>query len=240
MKIRAMAMTGALLAAGVGAMAAGCKDDDPATPPTTTTDAGRDGRTSTDPTNPNGDCPGPVVPSLLEWKPPTPTKANACQQDDIDAMRAFLAENPQSTNEDFKAFVQNRDTVCHDCMFGESSGATWPPFPVKDLKVSTFNIGACYALVSGKEGCGKAVQNEFDCEFVACAACTSQGDLDECRKKARTGVCAPINGQTRTECAGIAVRVDDLCGSVFDSVRVQCIAVDAPTDGGIGDAATDG
>lgn len=238
MKLRVLAMTAAFAGVTAAALASGCKEDD--TQATPTTDAGRDGRTPPDPANPNGECPGPVVASLLEWKAPTKTKENACQADDLDAMREFLVKEPNATNEDFENFVKNRDTVCHDCMFAESSGATWPPFPMKDNKVVTFNIGSCYALVSGRESCGKAIQNEFDCEFVACAACTTQSDLDTCRKKARTSVCASINAETSKECAGLPVRVDDVCGSIFDSVRVQCISLTADPDGGIKDAATDG
>lgn len=239
MKIRAIAALAALVGAGVSAVTAGCKDDD-TTSSTPTSDAGRDGRSPNEPVSPNGECPGPVVPSLLEWKPPAKTRDDACQQDDIDAMRDFLATEPQATNEDFKNFVKNRDTVCHDCMFGDANGAAWPPFPVKDGKVATFNIGSCYALVSGRESCGKAIQNEFDCEFVSCALCTSTSDLEACRTKARTTTCASVNALTRTECAGLPVRVDDLCGSVFDSIRVQCVSLTAGPDGGVADAATDG
>ncbi len=223
-----------------GVAASACSTTDSSTSPLP--DASHDSRTGSDaPPGGEGVCPAAVVSTLLEWKPPTKTKDNACQQDDLDAMKEFLQKNASSTNEEFEAFVKNRDTVCHDCMFGDSNAATWPAFPVKDNKVLTYNIGACYALVSGKESCGKAIQNEFDCEFVACADCTSQGDLDACRKKARTTVCATTDNATRTECAGIAVKVDDFCGSVFDSVRVQCISLTAePSDGGVKDAGDGG
>jgi hypothetical protein len=161
--------------------------------------------------------------SLPVWKRPTAPQPGKCQADDVVAMRDYLGANPKATNEEFENFVKNRDTVCHDCVFGDANGATWPPAPVLDGKVVTFDIGACYALVSGKEACGKATQNAWDCEFQACADCTAQSELDGCRARSRSTVCKATFDTSRADCTGIPTGTDSLCGSPFDSIRVQCV-----------------
>jgi hypothetical protein len=187
---------------------------------------------------PGETCPSttPVDPAKLAWKPAAPAQAGQCQTDDLDAMREFLVQEPNATNEEFLAFVKNRDAICAECIFADADRATWPPAPVKSGKVVTFNIGACYALVTGKQACGQAVQNTWDCEFDACVECTSADELNGCRAKARTGVCKAYDDKTRAECAG-APSADSVCGSPFDSIREQCVG--GSSDGGVQDAAPD-
>lgn len=168
----------------------------------------------------------PVDATKLGWKPPTPTQEGKCQADDVAAMREFLVQEPNATNEEFLAFVKNRDPLCAECVFADADLATWPPAPVKSGKVVTFNIGACYAVVTGLQQCGRAVQNEWDCEFEACVECTSATELATCRAKARTGTCKTYQEKSVTECAG-APSVDMACGSPFDSIRVQCVTAAA-------------
>jgi|GEM_PF-3021572 len=233
---------GLVLGALVGAAASGCSDDTTSTP-----EPGRDagGDVSPAPAPDSGApstnaCPAtaPIDATQFAWRPPTVPRANACQDDDVEAMRAFLTSQPNATNEEFENFVKNRDVTCHECIFAPESGVTWPPVPMKDGKVYTLNIGACYALVSGSDACGKAVQSSFECEFVACADCTSETELDACRKKARTGACASAATATQSACGPAAASVDAECGSIFDSIRVQCVRADG-ADAGASDAGTD-
>jgi hypothetical protein len=179
-------------------------------------------------------CPSdlPVDPKDLVWKPPTPPQTGKCQDDDIVAMKEYLVANPKASNEEFEAFVKNRDTTCHDCIFADADGATWSPAPVKNGKVLTFNIGACYALL-GSNPCGIAVQNAWDCEFEACALCESPSALDTCRVKSRTGVCLAYEDRAHKECVNPSA--DEVCGTPFDSIRVQCVTTAAP----VKDAGTD-
>ena len=188
------------------------------------------GRTLTeggaDPVDAGERCPTttPVETSSLLWKSPTAPQPGRCQADDVAAMRDYLAQNPKATNEDFENFVKNRDTTCHDCVFGDSRGATWPPAPTDNGKVLTFNIGACYALLAGKEDCGKAAQNAWDCEFQACEGCAAPSELDTCRARSRSGVCKSIYQTSRFACANLPNGAEELCGSPFDSIRVQCVS----------------
>lgn len=189
-------------------------------------------------------CPSdlPIDAAKLLWKAPNPPQAGKCHDNDVVAMRDFLAANPAATNEQFEAFVKNRDATCHDCVFGDADGPTWPPAPLKNGKVLTFNVGACYAIATGRQACGLAVQHAWDCEFEACVECGSASALADCRAKARKGVCLPYEQKVPIECPGASA--DDVCGSPFDSIRVQCVTtatpiVDGGTDGGT-DGATDG
>jgi hypothetical protein len=210
-------------AAGVGA-AAGCSDDyenrtilpEEGGPPR---ESGAGGDTA-----PSATCPSldPVDESRLGWKPPAPTQEGKCQADDLQAMRDYLITNPSATNEDFRNFVKNRDTTCHDCVFADTKNLQWPPAPTLDGKVVTFNVGACYALVTGKQSCGQAVQHGWDCSFEACLQCTSAGELQSCRTNARNTVCKPYEDKAKAECVG-TVNVDQVCGTPFDSIRIQCV-----------------
>ena len=190
-------------------------------------------------TKPTPLCPSelPVDATKLAYKPPTAPQAGKCTADDISAMKDFLLTNPKSTNEDFENFVKNRGATCHDCVFADGARATWPPAPLEGIKVLTFNVGACYALVTGSQACGQSVQNAWDCGFTACLSCNSQAELESCRTKARTGVCKTFEDAAHTSCVGLDA--DQVCGSPFDSIRVQCVTTVRPvTDGGT-DAPTD-
>ncbi len=184
-------------------------------------------------------CPttDPIGADTLAWKPPTKPQAGICKDADITAMKEYLAANPKASNEDFENFVKNRSPDCHDCVFGDADGPTWPPAPVRAGKVVTFNVGACYALVTGHDACGKAVQNAWDCEFQACALCLSPNDLDSCRSRARMGTCLSYATKTNTDCPGPSV--DGICGTPFDSIRVQCVTTATPGGDGGTDASAD-
>ncbi len=174
-------------------------------------------------------CPSdtPVDAKSLEWKPPANPQPGACKDADIEATKTYLATNPSASNEDFENFVKNRDRACHDCIFGDADGQLWPPAPVRAGKVVTFNVGACYAIVTGLQECGRAVQNAWDCGFEACLLCDSASALQACRAKVQTGACAGFEQAARTSC-GVAGKVDEVCGAPFDSIRVQCMTTVSP------------
>ncbi|MDB4935372.1 MAG: hypothetical protein JWP87_2344 [Labilithrix sp.] len=193
-------------------------------------------------TTPGATCPSdlPIDPKDLVWKAPRSPQEGKCQDDDIVAMKDYLAANPSASNEDFENFVKNRDATCHDCIFADADGATWSPAPVRGGKVVTFNVGACFAIL-GSEACGATVQNAWDCEFEACALCEAPSAVASCREKSRTGICRPYEDRAKTECVNLAV--DEVCGTPLDSIRVQCVRKTAPVpeagDDGGQDAGTD-
>lgn len=177
-------------------------------------------------------CPStdPIAESDLPWAPPTKTQAGKCTQQMLDGFEKFLKDNPNTTNEQFEAEIKKTSATCHSCIFTDANNPTWGPIPTSGGKLVTINIGACFALVSGKEACGKAIQNEFDCEFVACGQCADDTAFSNCRKKAQTGACKPFIQAIQSGCNGVPATVDDVCGSFFDSVRIQCVS--ASTDAG--------
>jgi hypothetical protein len=216
-----------VLGACVGIAGAGCGDEyenrviEPL-------EGGPPREASTTDATPAETCPSTVAvdPSRLTWKPPTPPQEGKCQADDIAAMRDFLVQEPNATNEEFLAFVKNRDNLCAECVFADADLQTWPPAPVRAGKVVTFNVGACFALVTGKQLCGEAAQNAWDCGFEACVECTSADELETCRAKARTTTCKGYEDKARNECLG-GPSADALCGAPFDSIRVQCVTAAA-------------
>lgn len=228
-KVFALASFTALTGVVAATSAAGCSSSTT----TTDTDSGptplKDANTADRTTPPEedagpGTCPSPdpVAASALPWAPPTPTQANKCQEQDIAAMEQYIKDNPQTTNEAFEQFVKTMDATCHSCVFTDANNPTWGPIPTSNGKLATINIGACFALV-GNEACGKAIQNEFDCEFVACAACADSNSFKACRPKAQKGACKPFVQETQKACQGTPPTIDDVCGSVFKSMRVQCV-----------------
>ena len=229
-----------LVACGLvaGAAASACSADSEATvvPPL---EGGTKEASDTD-TTPAPICPStdPIGTDTLGWKPPNAPQEGICKDADVTAMKDYLTANPKASNEEFENFVKNRSPDCHDCVFGDADGKTWPPAPVRAGKVVTFNVGACYALVTGNVACGKAVQNAWDCEFQACALCLAPTELDGCRSRARTGVCLAYEQKSNTDCPGPSA--DGVCGSPFDSIRVQCVTAVTPVVDAGAEASTDG
>lgn len=224
------------LVAGAAASACAADNEASVTPPL----EGGASEASTTDTSPAAICPSndPIGADTLAWKRPTPPQAGICKDADIAAMKDFLTANPKASNEELETFVKNRSPDCHDCIFADADGKTWPPAPVRAGKVVTFDVGACYAIVTGNEACGKAVQNAWDCEFQACALCLSASELDGCRSRARLSTCLAYEQKSHTDCPGTSA--DGVCGSPFDSIRVQCVTTATPVDDGGTDAATDG
>jgi hypothetical protein len=223
-RTRVVGLAVLVVTSGLGAALAGsgcASEHEVRTIPTEEAGARETGAADTAP--PAEKCPTatPVASSKLEWKAPTPAKEGQCQADDVAAMRDFLSKNPTAKNEEFLAFVKNRDTTCADCIFADADLQTWPPAPVRAAKVVTFNVGACYALLTGRESGGQAMQNAWDCAFEACFDCTSALELEACRAKARTTACKAYDDSSRTECAGLPGT--EVCGTPFDSIRVQCV-----------------
>jgi hypothetical protein len=184
-------------------------------------------------------CPSdiPIDPSSLLWKPPYDPQEGKCQDADVVAMKEFLAANPTASNEDFENFVKNRNKTCHDCVFGDAAGQRWPPAPVRNGVVFTFNVGACYALTTGNQPCGEAVQNAWDCGFEACVQCDSQTSLAGCRATVRSTLCKTYEDKAHALCG--APSIDEVCGTPFDSIRVQCVTTVHPVTDGGADAADD-
>ena len=137
---------------GPSATDAGPKKD--ATPPSgdddDTTEAGAT-------TCPSSD---PVDAADLPWAPPTKTQNGACTQSQLDEFNKFLTDNPTTTNAQFIDHIKkSTPTTCGACVVTDASAATWGPLPTSNGDLVTINIGSCFALVSGKEACGKAIQN---------------------------------------------------------------------------------
>jgi hypothetical protein len=170
-------------------------------------------------------CPttDPVAAADLPWKPPSALQAGQCTTADLTAIQGFLTSTPGATNAQLEAFVLGRSQACHDCVFTDASAPTWGPIPMSGGKLVTVNIGGCFALVSGVVPCGKAIQNEFDCEFVACADCASSPAFQVCQKVAQQGACKPFVTAIQSACVGVPTTVDDACGTYLDSIRVQCV-----------------
>jgi hypothetical protein len=178
-------------------------------------------------------CPStdPVAASDLPWAPPTATNPNQCTEAMLTEFQQFLKDNPTTTNDQFEAHIKTASQACHDCIFTDASKPTWGPIPTSGGKLVTINIGACFALASGNNNCGQAIQNEFDCEFVACADCADDTSFQACQKKAQTGACKPYVQAIQSGCQGVPTTVDDVCGTFIETIRIQCVTANV-FDGG--------
>ena len=171
-----------------------------------------------------------VSAASLPWKAPAALQPGKCTDANVTAMDSWLQANPAATNAQFEAYVTSLGQGCHDCVFTNDAATTWGPAPMSAGNLVTLNIGACFALVANNVPCGKAIQNEFDCEFVACADCATDAAFQTCRKQAQSGACKTYVTALGTACAGVPASVDNVCGSFLDSVRAQCVG---GLDGGI-------
>jgi hypothetical protein len=179
-------------------------------------------------------CPSsdPVAASDLPWAPPTATQPGLCQEKDLTAFQDWLKANTSATNDQFMQYIKTEaGDNCYNCIFTDASKSTWGPIPISGGKLVTINVGACFALASGNTGCGQAIQNEFDCEFVACADCADDTSFQSCQKKAQTGACKPFVQAIQSGCSGVPATVDDVCGSFIDTIRIQCVTANV-FDGG--------
>jgi hypothetical protein len=173
--------------------------------------------------------PGPSAASALPWKSPKPVQAGACTEADVLAIDQYLLTTPEATKQDLETFILGRGQACHDCAFGQADAGTWSP--LQRTATSYFaNVGGCFALLSGRDGCGKAIQNEYDCEQVACAACrdaslVADPDASPCTKLTQSTTCKDyvMAIASAAGCMGVSPTVDDACGTVTKSIRVQCV-----------------
>lgn len=185
-------------------------------------------------------CPGetPIPEGALPWKPPPPPQPGKCTSEDITFVRNFIRDQPQSSPEALEDALEARNPGCRACVFTDAALPTWGPAPKADGKLLTINIGACYAVLTASTACGKAVQQEFDCEILACtdvdgdgkSDCTSAIEQDACRSLAQKGnACKATFAAVKPACVGADPSVDKNCGGLTDSMRVLC---GTPSDGG--------
>src|SRR5262249_20613715 len=140
-----------------------------------------------------------------------------------------------ASDADLKAAVS---ATCAACIFDDASGSSWAPLPETSaggaLQPVTVNIGGCYATMTGNNACGKAVQNQLDCGFEACADCADDAAMAACFKAADAGACSAEAAAINTNCGGldptVLTNADNACQPaaatyLFEGpIRVACIA----------------
>lgn len=141
----------------------------------------------------------------LPWKLPFSSPGD-CTQLEVDNFVAWADANPGAPFTDVKKTTVLSPT-CRSCVFGLESDQVWRPIledpagnPVR------VNRGACVALYTGDDMCGKAYQNLFDCGMQACSDCDPTA-LTSCRAATTSSSSGP-------------------CKSGFDARTSACISLD--------------
>lgn len=224
-------ITGLIMTVG----AAGCSSS--STSPADTADTGTDQKSPKPPTAPpdpgDGGETGPACPttaaidtSAYPWKPPE-IELGKCTTTDLTTFVNYLDANSTATYADWKS-KSGVSATCAGCLFG-ADGATWHPFVEQNGDLAELNVGGCIQIASGKEACGKAYQNWFDCRFEACADCPDdQNTLSKCLSAASKGACKAANDNVITQCGQDITNYQDACSGdkfVFEgAIKAQCIA----------------
>lgn len=248
-RLFALATVSALALVVVSTAGAGCSStSDPATP----TEAGPDARPHPD--TGAEDAEGPKCPSTapitpadprLAYKDPNAAKTDCSVADHealVDYFAAADAKGQTVTLSQVDTFLKGRGQECHDCVFTDAKAATWGPLPVADGQLVTINWGMCYALLSGRNEVGKAVQQWSDCLDLACVDCVDdRSTLQACYKKAANGACKDVGAQGQTVTASVDIdALDDACTKFTDLVRVACVGALPDGGGDSGDASEGG
>lgn len=228
-KLFALASVTALTGLVVAVASTGCSSSSSTSDPAPATDA------ATDAPKPKPDSgevdsgpqvcpiPGPVDTSVLPFKGPKTPVEGACTSDDLKAIEAAIEKNSNITLEQIKAAVGE---PCKACGWGDDSGEKWAAI-VEGVKAGSetrtvVNTGACMALVSGSDDCGKAFAEWSACLNFACNDCTDQASDDECSSAVQQDGAA-CNAQTKA----LSACGDDpnvhikACGAFGDSLNVK-------------------
>lgn len=145
----------------------------------------------------------PIDTSNQPFETPTPAVVGACTDADFMAMEANV---PTVTT--FSDLAAGVSAACKACAFTQAADPTWGPIVLGTSSGDIFNSGACLALVSGSDDCGKAYAALDACTSTACMDC---GGEDTCLTAAAKGACAEQ-----------ANAVPVACGASLDAYLAQC------------------
>jgi len=183
-----------------------------------------------------GDC-GGIDATSFPWKPPT-RAPGSCTDADVGAMIAFIETTPTATFEQLQESITN--VACRDCVFATET-TTWAPIVLNaaGTGVVALNVGGCPAILSGKEDCGRKIQQWNDCLDEACVDCSG---FPECPETARKKDCKnAFDAMIRPTACGDAASAQaamDACNRPEDKytfiggVRAQCVGLSDAGDAG--------
>lgn len=246
-KLFALASVTALTGVVAAASAAGCSSTttvvDDAGSSGSSGEAGKTEAGKTDTGTSSGEDSGPAVCPTTEtidattfpWKPPT-RAPGSCTDNEVDAMISFIEKTPSATFKQLQDSITN--AACRDCVFAKET-TTWAPIVLNSAGtgVVALNVGGCPAIVSGKDDCGKAIQQWNDCLDEACVDC-AEGDsaaAQKCATAANKKACKKafddVVGAAACGDAATAQAALDACNKAEDKytfiggVRAQCVGL---------------
>ncbi|MBX3188443.1 MAG: hypothetical protein KF819_15605 [Labilithrix sp.] len=166
-----------------------------------------------------------IDPSKFPWKSPSKV-VGACSEGDLDALVERMNAKGQSNYADWNAAVTN--PTCRACVFGSDEGTHWTPIVERARPI--LNVGACIAIVSGDEECGRAYHNWFECRRELCVDCLDNGACEAfCMPAATRQACKTAFDAIGTTCgAQVAADAEKACAGrhpIEGSVRAQCIGL---------------
>ncbi len=182
-------------------------------------------------------CPAFPV-QVQTWKPPPSAGPFPCDTAALALLGAQLAAPAPATytqiESALRAISDGGAGSCADCVFTRSQADTWGPIVYVDGGEAFVNYGACHALVSGSEACGRAVQEQIACVDEVCtlAGCPAEG-LRSCAQAALQQEQGCGRYDVATACAGQVAPLATACRTALDVVTRVCGApVTVTVDGG--------
>ncbi|MBX3197128.1 MAG: hypothetical protein KF894_03140 [Labilithrix sp.] len=153
------------------------------------------------------------------YKPPR-VVANACTPSELDALVTFF-RSMAIPGEDVPVAEWSAEVSvgCAQCVFGDGSGATWPPIVTRGDRIDFVNRGGCIELASGSDVCGRSYQQAEACRVTAYRECSGEPGVGESR-------CSYARSERDAVCPSLAEH-ESTCASTqftFEApIRAQCI-----------------
>jgi hypothetical protein len=165
----------------------------------------------------------------IGWKPAQAPHA-ACTAEEIAQFGANLND---MTLTQWSDLAKGLGMPCADCIVTSHAATNWGPI-VTNANMGTggfTNFGACFGHVFS-ESCGKAIQYDEFCLDVACEACLTTQERQDCAESAvgPGGMCFEFAATVNVECPNLGIAPKE-CLTAFDSAKFLC-GPNAGKDGG--------
>lgn len=234
-KLIALTTTVSVLGLVVAASVSGCSDD---TPVTDSADAKADRVAVTLDAAPACFSDDPIDATDVPYNSPN-TVANACSEDNVTELVAWIKANPEKSFVDMQAHIKaTYPADCNACIFSENTAALWGPLITNNGVLTGINGAGCVEIVSGKgNACGKAYHQWDVCIDFACQECTDDAEYTDCTGNVQTTACADASDALVAACGQQINNFIQACRGTYGIdawIRRSCV-LGAP----LGDGGTD-
>ncbi|MBX3210026.1 MAG: hypothetical protein KF764_33660 [Labilithrix sp.] len=133
--------------------------------------------------------------------------ANACTTSELDALTTFFRSKTNARQDvSISEWSAEVSASCAQCVFGDGTGASWPPILTKGDQLDNVNHGGCVEVASGNVACGRAYQQAAECRLEVFVTCSSD-----------------FEGVSEQRCKGARDTLDAACGSGLAAYKDACV-----------------